>query len=309
METALHRALERKELVLHYQPKIDVVTGRVVGAEALMRWWRDGTLVPPAEFIDAAEESGLIVPITEWAIEEVCRHMHEWNRAGVPPIPVSVNISSRHVQRANVIEPIKAALRAHGQPADRLELELTETVLMQNIEAALPLLQALKALGVSISIDDFGTGYSSLSYLKRLPIDTLKIDRSFVSELESSPDSAAIVAAIIAMSKSMRLRVVAEGVESVVQMERLHGQGCVLMQGFLFARPLWSEEFVRLALSWPDGNPAWRAAPAVLPEPVVVAAGPIKVPASLLSSAPAEPVLDPTLLARRWAARFAGRGG
>jgi PAS domain S-box-containing protein len=309
METALHRALERKELVLHYQPKVDVVTGRIVGAEALMRWWRDGTLVPPAEFINAAEESGLIVPITEWAIEEVCRHIAEWNRAGVPPIPVSVNISSRHVQRANVIEPIKAALRAHGQPADRLELELTETVLMQNIEAALPLLQALKALGVSISIDDFGTGYSSLSYLKRLPIDTLKIDRSFVSELESSPDSAAIVAAIIAMSRSMRLRVVAEGVESAVQMQRLHGQGCVLMQGFLFARPLWSEELVRLVLSWPDGNPAWRAAAAEEPaEPVGVAAAPIRVPAGLLSSAPAEPVMDPALLARRWAARFAGRG-
>jgi len=246
LETSLHRALERNELVLHYQPKVDAETGAIVGAEALMRWQRDGELVPPAQFIAVAEESGLIVPITEWAIDEVCRRLLGWIEAGMQPVPVSINISSRHIQRASLIEPVQRALATSGLSAGLLELELTETVLMQNIEAALPLLQALKRLGVSISIDDFGTGYSSLSYLKRLPIDTLKIDRSFVRELESSDDNAAIVTAIIAMGRSLNLRVVAEGVETRYQMHRLHEQGCRLMQGWLFAKAVDADAFLAL---------------------------------------------------------------
>ena len=244
LEVALHYALARNELVLHFQPKLDVATGAVVGAEALMRWQRDGQLVPPAEFISVAEDSGLIVPITEWAINEVCRKLVAWREAGIEPVPVSVNISSRHVQRADLSAPVRAALAATGVDAGLLELELTETVLMQNIESAGPLLLTLKHMGVTLSIDDFGTGYSSLSYLKRLPIDTLKIDRSFVRDLEASSDNAAIVAAIIAMSHSLRLRVVAEGVETVGQMRRLAEQGCVLQQGWLFAKALPADEFV-----------------------------------------------------------------
>ena len=247
LETALHRALERQELVLYYQPKVNVVDGQIIGAEALMRWKRGGELVPPAEFITVAEESGLIVPITEWAVREVCQQMVRWAEAGMAPLPVSVNISGRHIQRANLVEPVQAALRDVKLDPRLLELELTETVLMHNLSATLPLLQSLKDLGVSISVDDFGTGYSSLSYLKRLPIDTLKIDRSFVRELETSSDNAAIVAAIIAMSKSLKLRVVAEGVETQGQMARLFEQGCQLMQGFLFSPAVPGDDFPAMA--------------------------------------------------------------
>jgi PAS domain S-box-containing protein len=256
VENALHRALERKELVLHYQPKVNVVNGEVVGAEALLRWQRDTQLVPPAEFIGAAEETGLIVPITEWLIGEVCRQQLAWTKVGIR-LPVSINISSRHVQRASLIQPIEAALQASGADPQMLELELTETALMHNLEGAAPLFAALKRLGVRISIDDFGTGYSSLSYLKRLPIDTLKIDRSFVRDLESSADNAAIVGAIIAMSKSLKLRVVAEGVETRGQMTRLFEQGCQVMQGFLFAPALPPPEFVQM-MAQSHGSTDWR---------------------------------------------------
>ena len=257
LETALHRALEREELVMYYQPKVNVIDGSIVGAEALMRWKRGGELVPPGEFITVAEESGLIVPITEWAVREVCKQMVAWADAGMPPMPVSINISGRHIQRANLVEPVQAALSGFRLDARLLELELTETVLMQNLGHALPLLQSLKELGVAISVDDFGTGYSSLSYLKKLPIDTLKIDRSFVRELETSGDNAAIVAAIIAMSKSLKLRVVAEGVETQGQMTRLFEQGCQLMQGFLFSPAVPGGDFHSL-LRNAAGRQHWR---------------------------------------------------
>ncbi|HQR22594.1 MAG TPA: EAL domain-containing protein [Burkholderiaceae bacterium] len=257
LETALHRALEREELVMYYQPKVNVIDGTIVGAEALMRWKRGGELVPPGEFITVAEESGLIVPITEWAVREVCKQMVAWAEEGMPPMPVSINISGRHIQRANLVEPVQTALAGFRLDARLLELELTETVLMQNLGHALPLLQALKDLGVAISVDDFGTGYSSLSYLKKLPIDTLKIDRSFVRELETSGDNAAIVAAIIAMSKSLKLRVVAEGVETQGQMTRLFDQGCQLMQGFLFSPAVPGSDFHALIRN-STGQPHWR---------------------------------------------------
>ena len=257
LETALHRALEREELVMYYQPKVNVADGAIVGAEALMRWKRGGELVPPGEFITVAEESGLIVPITEWAVREVCKQMVAWAEDGMPPMPVSINISGRHIQRANLVEPVQAALAGFRLDARLLELELTETVLMQNLGHALPLLQALKDLGVAISVDDFGTGYSSLSYLKKLPIDTLKIDRSFVRELETSGDNAAIVAAIIAMSKSLKLRVVAEGVETEGQMTRLFDQGCQLMQGFLFSPAVPGSDFHGLIRN-AAGRQHWR---------------------------------------------------
>lgn len=267
IESALHRALQRKELVLHYQPKVDVGTGEIVGAEALLRWQHEDRLTPPAEFIAAAEETGLIVPITEWLIGEVCRQLLTWDRLGIR-LPVSLNVSSRHLQRASLLAPIQSALATSGAAAQMLELEITETALMHNLESAAPLLAALQRLGVRISIDDFGTGYSSLAYLKRLPIDTLKIDRSFVRDLESSSDNAAIVAAIIAMSRSLKLQVVAEGVETRGQMTRLFGQGCRLMQGFLFAPALPADEFARLVAQG-VGTREWRVRtatdPAVLP--------------------------------------------
>jgi EAL domain-containing protein (putative c-di-GMP-specific phosphodiesterase class I) len=320
LETALHHALERKELVLHYQPKVNVVTGEIVGVEALMRWQREGTLVPPGDFIKIAEDTGLIVPFTNWAVEEACRQLIEWQRTGVNLVPVSVNISSRHVQRANLVEPVHEALQKTGVPANLLELELTETVLMHNLGAALPLLQSLKRLGVSISIDDFGTGYSSLAYLKRLPIDILKIDGSFVRELETSADSAAIVAAIIAMSKSLKMRVVAEGVETAGQMKRLFEQGCQLMQGWYFAKAVAPTEFLRMLIG-ASGRSEWQ----VSFEPAAAAAGPPTIPAhsngthygAVGSPAPrtrsvrlpaAEPEAElPNDRARRWAGRFVGR--
>ncbi len=285
LETALHRALERKELVLHYQPKVDAVEGRIVGAEALMRWRRGDDLVAPAEFIALAEETGLIVPITEWAIAEVCRQIAAWRAAGVAAVPVSINISSRHVQRADLVAPVRRALAVSGLPARMIELELTETVLMHNLATALPLLQALKQLGVSISIDDFGTGYSSLAYLKRLPIDTLKIDRSFVRELEASGDNAAIVAAIIAMSRSLNLRVVAEGVETSEQMTRLVAEGCRLMQGWLFARALPADEFADLLRA--------GVRSAALPMTALPARADPEVCAAATGGMPAAPALGP----------------
>jgi PAS domain S-box-containing protein len=259
LETSLQRALDRQELVLYYQPKVNVLDGAIAGAEALMRWKRGGELVPPGEFIAAAEESGLIVPITEWAVREVCRQLARWSDAGMAPVPVSVNISGRHLQHANLLEPVEAALRGVRLDASLLELELTEAVVMHDFHATLPLLQALKQLGVSISVDDFGTGYSSLAHLTRLPIDTLKIDRTFVHELETRPESAAIVAAIIAMSKSLKLRVVAEGVETRGQMERLFDQGCHLMQGFLFSPAVPGDDFPAL-MKGERGATHWRMA-------------------------------------------------
>ncbi len=246
LEAGLHHALERKELMLYYQPKIDSASGSIVGAEALMRWLRNGEVVEPGAFIGTAEETGLIVPMTEWVIGEVCRQIDEWRRGGLGSVPVALNISGGHLQRGNLAAPVRTALAQFGVAADLLELEITETVLMRDLDGVLPLLEELKRLGVTISIDDFGTGYSSLAYLRRLPIDTIKIDRSFVQELESSPDSASIVAAIIAMARAMNLRTIGEGVETRGQMQALIGHGCKLMQGFLFARPLPAPAFAQL---------------------------------------------------------------
>jgi PAS domain S-box-containing protein len=324
LETALPHALERDELVLHYQPKVNVVTGEIIGAEALMRWQRDGELITPGEFIKIAEDTGLIVPITEWAIAEVCRQLVEWERTGVKLVPVSINISSRHVQRANLVEPVHRALQQSRLPAGLLELELTETVLMHNLVAALPLLKSLKHLGVSISIDDFGTGYSSLAYLKRLPIDILKIDGSFVRELETSADSAAIVAAIIAMSKSLKMRVVAEGVETEGQMRRLFEQGCQLMQGWFFARAAPASELLRLLIEH-SGQREWQVSFDTAPAAGTKAVrhehsngthfGVAREPAAD-PMPPAAPAAAPAAThapdahrdrARRWAGRFVGR--
>ncbi|WP_286744031.1 putative bifunctional diguanylate cyclase/phosphodiesterase [Aquabacterium sp. UBA2148] len=238
LDTALHKALERKELVLHYQPKIDVRTNQMVGAEALMRWNRNGQLVPPGDFIPLAETTGLINHMSLWAIDEAARQAAEWHRSFGFDASIAVNLPSRLFEQSNLVEKIEAILEARQVPPRAIELEITETGLMKDLQGVVPSLHRLNQLGTEISIDDFGTGYSSLSYLTTLPISELKIDRSFVRDLGDTPQSSAIVSAIIALARALGLRVVAEGVEKLSQMEVLYNLGCHICQGFLYARPM-----------------------------------------------------------------------
>ncbi len=245
LETALHKALERDELVLHYQPKIDVRGARMVGAEALMRWQRGNTLVPPAEFIPLAEDTGLIVPMSEWALREAARQARLWQDAFGFADSIAVNMPSRLFERTDLVEHIHQCVSHYGVPHRVIHLEITEDNLMKELQNVIPSLHRLNEIGVEISIDDFGTGYSSLAYLTTLPISELKIDRSFVRDLGITPQSSAVVTAIIALARSLGLRVVAEGVETLRQMEVLHRLGCGVMQGFLFSRPVPAEELQR----------------------------------------------------------------
>jgi EAL domain-containing protein (putative c-di-GMP-specific phosphodiesterase class I) len=215
-----------------------VITGRVIGAEALMRWQHNGRLVPPGDFIPVAEETGLIVPMSEWAIREVARQVRRWRDSFGFDASIAVNLPSRMFERSDLVEHIQAAAAMHGIQPGSIELEITETGLMKGLQDVIPTLHRLKQIGVEISIDDFGTGYSSLAYLTSLPISELKIDRSFVRDLGANDQSLPIVVAIMALAKSMKLRVVAEGVETLRQMEELRAQDCRYMQGFLFAKPM-----------------------------------------------------------------------
>ena len=242
LESALHKAIERNELVLHYQPKIDVRSARMVGAEALMRWRQGNTLVPPGDFIPLAEETGLIVPMSEWAIREATRQAHEWRVQHGIETSIAVNLPSRLFERTDLVAHIQAAAAAHGVSHNCIELEITETGLMKDLQNVIPSLHRLNEIGVEISIDDFGTGYSSLAYLTTLPISELKIDRSFVKDLGVTLQSSAVVTAIIALARSLGIRVIAEGVENLRQMEVLHRLGCSTMQGFLFSKALPPEE-------------------------------------------------------------------
>ncbi len=242
LETDLHKALERDELVLHYQPKIDVRSARMVGVEALMRWRRGGQLVPPGDFIPLAEETGLINPFSEWAIREAARQARLWQESFGFAESIAVNLPSRLFERTDLVEHIHNAVNAFGVPHHSIQLEITETGLMKELQSVIPALHRLNEIGVEISIDDFGTGYSSLAYLTTLPISELKIDRSFVRDLGLTPASKAIVMAIISLARALGLRVVAEGVESLRQMEALHKEGCWLMQGYLFSRPQPAED-------------------------------------------------------------------
>ncbi len=238
LESALHKAIERDELVLHYQPKIDVRAARMVGVEALMRWNRNGTLVPPGDFIPLAEETGLIVPLSEWAVREAARQAKAWLVSFGFSDSVAVNLPNRLFERSDLVEHIHQAVSSYGVPHRAIQLEITETGLMRDLQNVIPSLHRLNEIGVEISIDDFGTGYSSLAYLTTLPISEVKIDRSFVRDLGITPQSSAVVTAIIALARSLGLRVVAEGVENLRQMEVLHRLGCGVMQGFLFSRPI-----------------------------------------------------------------------
>ncbi|CAG1019843.1 putative signaling protein [Burkholderiaceae bacterium] len=237
LESALHKAIERNELVLHYQPKIDVRAAKMVGAEALMRWQRGGVLVPPGDFIPLAEETGLIIPLSEWAIREAARQARVWQDNFGFADSIAVNLPNRLFERTDLVEHIHQAVTMYGVPHHAIELEITETGLMKDLQNVIPSLHRLNEIGVEISIDDFGTGYSSLAYLTTLPISELKIDRSFVRDLGLTPQSSAVVTAIIALARSLGLRVIAEGVENLRQMEVLHRLGCGVMQGFLFSKP------------------------------------------------------------------------
>jgi diguanylate cyclase (GGDEF)-like protein len=239
LESRLRRALERNEFVLHYQPKLDLGSGQVVGVEALLRWRHpDHGLVPPGEFIPTLEDTGMIVPVGRWVLQEACHQARVWQQAGLPPLTMAVNVSTYQFRRDDVCALVHEALASHAiNPAD-LELEITESALMDDVGRAAASIRQLRDQGVRVAIDDFGTGYSSLAYLKRFAINSLKIDRAFVRDVCDDHDDAAIVAAVLAMAQRLQLQVVAEGVETRGQLDFLRNEGCDQMQGYLLARPM-----------------------------------------------------------------------
>jgi diguanylate cyclase (GGDEF)-like protein/PAS domain S-box-containing protein len=249
LESGLRRALEREEFVLHYQPQVDIGSGRIVGVEALLRWQSPELgFVSPSDFISLAEKNGLIVPIGEWTLRTACLQNRLWQQEGLPPIRVSVNISPRQFDQPNLMATVSRILKESGLDPQYLEFELTEGSIMKNAERAIVTLHKLKEMKIQIAIDDFGSGYSSLSYLKRFPIDRLKIDRSFVSEATSDPTDAAIIMAIIALGQNLKLKVIAEGVETEEQLRFLRLLRCDEMQGYLFSKPLPAEALKQLII-------------------------------------------------------------
>ena len=247
LEADLRQAVAQEHFVLHFQPQVNVETGRIVGMEALLRWQRPGVgLVKPGEFLPVAEETGLIVPINAWVLREACRQAQAWRERGLRPLRLAINLSPVQFRRQNVFDVVSEALHETGFDATLLELELTETILMENAEASARTLRALQALGVTFAIDDFGTGYSSLSYVKNFPVDRLKIDQSFVRNLKTDPSDTAIVRAIINLGHSLAIEVVAEGVETREQFTQLAAEGCDEVQGYLFGPPLTAADFEAL---------------------------------------------------------------
>jgi diguanylate cyclase (GGDEF)-like protein len=246
LEHSLRKAMENGDLRLRYQPKVDLRTGRIVGAEALLRWVHaeDGS-ISPAEFIPVAEESGLIVPLGAWVLRTACREAKRWEQAGLGRIPVAVNLSARQFKDQGLLAAVLLALEESGLEPGQLELELTESMLMENVEANIELLRELRTRGVRLAIDDFGTGYSSMGYLKRFPIRSLKVDRSFVRDIPHDRDDCAIAGAIVALAHQLELDVVAEGVENVEQLRFLAQHDCHVQQGFYFSPALASDEFER----------------------------------------------------------------
>ena len=238
LEADLRHALERNEFTLHYQPKANLQTGRVTGVEALIRWNRPGEgMVSPDRFITMLEDTGLILPVGAWVIQTACKEIASWERRGLAPLSLAVNLSARQFRHQHLIDLIRDTLLEQGLAPHRLELELTESQLMEDNDVSRALLSSLKSLGVKVAIDDFGTGHSSLSYLKRFSIDTLKIDRSFVREITTSEEDLAIAAAVVALGQSLNLKVVAEGVETLQQADCLRALGCDEIQGYLLSRP------------------------------------------------------------------------
>jgi diguanylate cyclase (GGDEF)-like protein len=249
LEHALRRALERHELALHYQQKVNLKTGEIVGAEALVRWLHpEWGLVRPARFIPLAEETGLIVTIGEWVLREACRQTRAWLDGGLDPGVVSVNLSVRQFRQEGLVRTVSRILEETRLDPSQIEMELTESMVMQNVDASIAILQGLKQLGVTLSVDDFGTGYSSLSYLKDLPIDTLKIDRSFVRDIGTGAETedGVLAQAIISLGHALHLKVIAEGVETDAQMRFLRRHGCDEVQGFYFGEPVVPEAHAKL---------------------------------------------------------------
>jgi EAL domain-containing protein (putative c-di-GMP-specific phosphodiesterase class I) len=250
----MRRALEDGGFELHYQPQIDVRSGRIVGAEALLRWRHPQRgFVPPATFIPIAEDSGLILPIGQWVLTEACRQAVTWQKAGLPPVPLAINVSGVQFRRQDVCALVRQTLQSTGLDPKLLQIEITESVIVSVRERAVELLGELRAIGVGLALDDFGTGYSSLSYLKSFPIDVLKIDRSFVAEMLTDRTTASIIEAIISMTRILGLNVLAEGVENQAQFAFLKELGCDAVQGFYVSAAVPAAEFARLLKSF-DGT-------------------------------------------------------
>jgi EAL domain-containing protein (putative c-di-GMP-specific phosphodiesterase class I) len=245
MESSLRLALERGEFLLHYQPKVEINSGRMVGMEALIRWRHPKLgLVFPEEFIPLAEETGLIVPIGEWALRAACSQNRAWQQQGLRPLRIAVNLSARQFIHERLLEDVADVLRQTGLAPEFLELELTESTVMQNPEKTVKTLNAFRAMGIHLAIDDFGTGYSSLAYIKQFPIDSLKVDQSFIEDIPGDENDVAITKAIIALAQSLKLKVVAEGVENAEQLRFLREHICDQMQGYYCSKPLPEHEFV-----------------------------------------------------------------
>jgi EAL domain-containing protein (putative c-di-GMP-specific phosphodiesterase class I) len=267
--------VERQEFSLYYQPKIDLSTGAITGAEALIRWAHPSRgLLSPAQFIPIAEECGLILPIGRWVVREACAQAQSWADAGFSAVTVAVNVSAMEFRCDNFVGGLFAILRETRLPPSSLELELTESVFMRHTESAAAILQALRQTGVQVAVDDFGTGYSSLSYLRKLPLDTLKIDQSFVRQVAIGGDEAAIVTAVLSMARNLKLRVVAEGVETKEELEFLRSHDCEQAQGYFFSRPVPPEQFVRLLQSEADRRQPVKAIAHRQPARALALAGP-----------------------------------
>ena len=245
MESDLRKALEQDELVLHYQPQVESQTGKVVAFEALVRWNHpERGLVPPFDFIGIAEETGLIIPLGEWVMRAACEEAMSWHQAGYPAMRISVNVASQQLTQSDLVATVEKVLKTTGMDGGFLELELTESSLMSDVETTTQTLWNLKDIGLSLSVDDFGTGYSSMNYLKRFPLDALKIDQSFVRDLNEDPNDAAIARAVIALAKALDLSTVAEGVEDEEQLTYLRALGCDFIQGYYFSRPMPADKIV-----------------------------------------------------------------
>ena len=269
LEASLRHALERNEFVLHYQPKADLRTGQVTGVEALIRWNRPGEgMVPPDRFITMLEDTGMILPVGAWVIRTACAELASWDRLGLPPLSLAVNLSARQFRHQHLIQLIADTLLDTGIDPHRLELELTESQLMEDSSVSRAMLASLAELGVKVAIDDFGTGHSSLSYLKRFNIDTLKIDRSFVREITNSEEDHAIATAVVALGHSLDLKIVAEGVETLHQADCLRALGCDEIQGYLLSRPLPAAQLIEWLRGYPSTRTLLKASSARVSAPM-----------------------------------------
>jgi EAL domain-containing protein (putative c-di-GMP-specific phosphodiesterase class I) len=257
LEAQLRKAIDRNEFELFFQPKVNAATGELIGSEALLRWRHpDLGFVSPAEFIPIAEETGLILAIGEWVVTEACRRSGQWQRSGLRALPVAVNLASPSFRDPGLAGMIQRALAAGGLEASLLEVEVTESILMQDVDATSRTLASLREMGISLAVDDFGTGYSSLGYLKRLPLSELKIDGSFIKDVVHQASDAAIAATIITLAKNLRLQVTAEGVETDAQAEFLLARGCTRMQGYLFEKAVSAQEYANILSN--GGMPHWK---------------------------------------------------